>query len=70
MNFKRLEHWENRKSYQLSLPVCPIYKSKTTGFESIVLHEVCRQEKELIINPQSSSGFSDIDIIPLMNTSE
>lgn len=56
---------KKRKSYQLSLPVCPIYKSNTTGFESIVLHEVCRQEKELTINPQSSSGFSEIDIIPI-----
>jgi hypothetical protein len=65
MKFKGLEHWKNRRSYQVSLPVCPVYKSKTTGFESIVLHEVCRQEKELTINPQSSSGFSEITIIPI-----
>lgn len=55
-----LEGWRGRRSWKLTLPLCPIYKSRTTGQRDISLSSLCSKERKLTLNPDT--GFEEIAI--------
>jgi hypothetical protein len=56
----KLEEWRSKKSWRITLPLCPVYVSKTRGEKDISLSALCSKEKRLTLTPDK--GFKEITI--------
>jgi len=56
----KLEEWRDKRSWRITLPLCPIYVSKTTGEKDVSLSALCSKERNLTLSPEA--GFKEIDI--------
>lgn len=63
-----LSEYESKKSWQSTLPVCPIYKSNTTGYKDLDFAAVIRQEPKLTLDTNSRTGLKEISILPITAT--
>jgi len=55
-----LERWRATPSYQGTLPLCPVYRSKATGREDVDLAALCAVERTLTLAPED--GFTEFEV--------